>query len=73
MKIFKDTLGISSLEDRISSLEGRVEIYEDALMNITNAIKLNSRNVVELSKYIREIVEAAGVAVESRAKEDVYH
>ena len=73
MKIFKDTLGISSLEGRISLLENRVEKYETALETIASVLKQNSKNVVELSRYIREIIDAAGLEVESRNKNDVYH
>lgn len=73
MKIFKDTLGISSLEGRISLLENRVEKYETVLETIASVLKQNSKNVVELSRYIREIIDAAGLEVESRNKNDVYH
>lgn len=73
MKIFKDSLGISSLEDRVKILEDKVEKYETALSVIANAITLNSRNVIELSKYIKRIVDAAGVGMHVKDDDNVFH
>jgi uncharacterized coiled-coil protein SlyX len=75
MKIFKKYLGIDGLEDRIEILEQRVDNHEKALQLIADALKKNSQNVVELSKYIRKIIDLANreLRLERTKEDDVFH
>ena len=74
LKIFKDGLGVTELEARVLALEQRVLKYEDALMKLAEAIRLNSKNVVELSQCIARIVEIADQELARGSnKENVYH
>ena len=75
MKIFKEYLGVSSLEERVAVLEQRIERHEHVLKVIAEALRKNSSSVVELSQYLRKIVDIATNEIKSKKEneDDIFH
>lgn len=58
MKFVKKTLGIEELERRISSLERKVDEYENALTSISTLLRSQSIRILGMSENLRALLDS---------------
>ena len=58
MKFVKRTLGIEDLEERISSLENKVEEYESAITSISMILRSQSISLIGISENLKTILDS---------------